>query len=235
MNATTPNSINLAHGHVLRWPTRRSRAWTAGFLRSASKDTNVLAVIAVGSAVRPKVPSADLDLVVICRDPAILDRAHPPEVDLRAYPANTVEPEIERGNDILGWAVRFGQILHQKGFYWGQIVNSWRDRLPIPSPVLARSRAMEAHRYLADMIRIGDLDAAREQALSYLTHLARAELLEKGIYPASRPELPEQLRRAGSSRLAIMLAGLQTGDLTDLSQIDGLGKPLVHASRRSGG
>ncbi len=37
-------------------------------------------------------------------------------------------------------------------------------------------------------------DTLREQSVSYLTHLARAELLARGIYPVSRPELAAQSR-----------------------------------------
>src|SRR5437879_8927759 len=150
MSVRSPSTIESTHGRVLRWPTCRSRDWTAGILLLASNDSNVVAVIAVGSAVRPQVASADLDLVVICQDPVILDRAHPLEVDLRAYASATVEAELKRGNDILGWAVMFGQLLYQDGCYWDRIIASWRDRLPLPSSKLARKRAATAYRYLVD-------------------------------------------------------------------------------------
>jgi hypothetical protein len=75
---------------------------------------------------------------------------------------------------------------------------------------------------MRDLLQIGDADAAREQALSYLTHLARAELLEKGVYPASRPELPEQLRKIGDHHLARRLDCLLEDDTADLSQVDEL-------------
>jgi hypothetical protein len=38
--------------------------------------------------------------------------------------------------------------------------------------------------------------------VSYLTHRCRAVLAETGVYPASRPESPEQLRQIGHSELA---------------------------------
>ena len=229
MSVRSPSTIESTHGRVLRWPTCRLRDWTAGFLQSAANDPNVIAVVAVGSAVRPQVASADLDLVVICQDPVILDRAHPLEIDLRAYASATVEAELKRGNDILGWAVMFGQLLYQDGCYWDRIIASWRDRLPLPSSKLARKRAATAYRYLVDLVELGDLDPALEQALSYLTHLARAELLERRIYPA-RPELPGQLRTAGNLRLAQWLQRLQQGEITRLSQINELTKLSIHST-----
>lgn len=69
---------------------------------------------------------------------------------------------------------------------------------------------------------LGDADAAREQALSYLTHSARAELLEAGVYPASRPELPEQLRSIGDYLLAGRLERILEEDSAELSQVGGI-------------
>jgi hypothetical protein len=50
---------------VLRWPTERSRNWTSQFLKSAEANGAVFAVVAIGSSVRPNVPSTDLDLILI--------------------------------------------------------------------------------------------------------------------------------------------------------------------------
>src|SRR2546425_832686 len=90
----TEKSLSLterASDQVLRWPTSRSRNWTSTFLDSAERNGNIVAAVAVGSAVRPDVPSADIDLVVICGDPALLKAVPPLEVDLRAYPAAKVD------------------------------------------------------------------------------------------------------------------------------------------------
>src|ERR1017187_9261483 len=40
---------------VLRWPTERSREWVCKFLNSVSTNESILAVVAIGSAVRPNV------------------------------------------------------------------------------------------------------------------------------------------------------------------------------------
>ena len=128
---------------------------------------------------------------------------------------------------MLGWAVRFGRILFQRNRFWDKIVQSWHDRLPLPSSKLARDRAAAAYRHATSLLQLGDADAAHEQALSYLTHLARAELLDRGVYPASRPELAEQLRGVGSFRLAERLDRLSHGGSIELSEIDALLKVTV--------
>jgi len=211
-----------ASGEVLRWPTPRSRDWTGAFVDSAKSDPNIVAVVAIGSAVRPRVSSADLDLVVICRDPDVFNEAPPLEVDLHAYSEAGVDPQLESGHDMLGWAVRFGKALFQRDCFWDKVVDSWRHRLPLPSSELARVRAAVAYRHLTGVFELGDRDAAHEQALSYLTHLARAELLDKGVYPASRPELAGQLRGIGNLQLADWLDRLLNGESMDWSQIDKL-------------
>lgn len=171
-------------------------------MNEATDNDNIIAVVAVGAAVRPAVPSVDLDLVVICREPANLRVKPPLEIDLRKYRADQVQQELARGNDLLGWAVKFGRVLFQRDLYWNAVSESWRDRLPLPRPAVAVQRANEAFHRLTKVLELRDFDAAEEQARSYATHLARAELLKRNVYPASRPELPVQLRQIGSHEAA---------------------------------
>jgi hypothetical protein len=207
---------------VLRWPTDRAREWTRRLVDSAHTTPSILAIVAIGSAVRPNVDSADLDLIAIRDDTRAVDRTAPLEIDLRVYPMAEVTSQISSGHDMLGWAVKFGRVLFQRDHYWDQLVNAWQDRLPLPSPAVARERAARAHRRLAKVLESGDVDASLEQALSYLTHLARAELLNRSIYPASRPELPSQLRAIGSFQIAEWLDGLLQNKLPELTEIDRL-------------
>ena len=193
---------------IRRWPTPRAKAWTLQFLAEGMDNDNVIAVVAVGSAVRPAVPSVDLDLVVICKEPSTLHAKPPLEIDLRTYRADQVQQDVAQGNDILGWAIRFGRVLFQRDGYWNAIVESWRDRLPLPSPTAATRRAEEALHRLTKVFELRDLDAAEELALSYATHLARAQLLKRKVYPASRPELPAQLRQIGAHDAADCLQRL---------------------------
>lgn len=204
-------SLTLEGGRVAsiqRWPTTKSRTWTERFLESAWEDANVVAVVAVGSAVRPNVSSVDLDLVVIAKDPAHLGYKAPIEVDLRAYAADKVDALLAGGNDLLGWTVTYGKLLLQKNNYWDLTMRRWQGKVPLPSPAIASKRADAAFVRYCNMREIGDHEAAFEQAVSCLTHLARAELSKKGRYPASRPELPQELRSIGSADLAGALESL---------------------------
>jgi hypothetical protein len=142
------------------------------------------------------------------------------EIDLRVYPAATIDAQIANGQDLLGWAVRFGKALFQRDHYWDRIIAAWNDRLPLPSSALARERAANAHQRLAKILASGDADAVHEQAVSYLTHLARAELLDRGVYPASRPELASQLRAANRSQIAEQLDRLLQNDQISSARID---------------
>ena len=202
----------IAQGLTIRWPTEASRRWTENFLSSARDDPSITAVIAIGSAVRPNGVAADLDLVVICREPLNLSRSRPMEVDLRVYRTDEVDRLLAEGHDVLGWAIKFGQVLFQRSGFWDMTLSRWKNELPLPSSETPRVRARETRRRFLNVLEIGDLDAALEQAISYLTHLAWAELLEAGIFPASRRELPSQLRAVGSHRLADSLDGLLDAD-----------------------
>jgi len=205
---------------VLRWPTERAWNWTHELLSFARTSDSLLAVIAIGSAVRPNVISADLDLIVISVEATPPRISSPMEIDLRVYPAATIDAQIANGQDLLGWAVRFGKALFQRDHYWDRIIAAWNDRLPLPSSALARERAANAHQRLAKILASGDADAVHEQAVSYLTHLARAELLDRGVYPASRPELASQLRAANRSQIAEQLDRLLQNDQISSARID---------------
>ena len=67
---------------------------------------------------------------------------------------------------------------------------------------IARERAEITKQPVENLLSIGDTEAALEQEISYFTHLARAVLIEHAVYPASRPELPNQLREIGETELA---------------------------------
>jgi len=191
---------------------------------SALADDNIVVVVAVGSTVRRGVPSADIDLVVLVKDVSALKAKPPIEVDLRAYPIDQVEAMIGGGTDLLGWSVNYGKVLLQKGGAWDGIFARWQGRVPLPSAETATQRAADALRRFTRMAEVDDFDAAYEQALSYFTHLARAELIRKKVYPASRPELPEQLREAHADSLAENLDKLIKRAVRDQDELEELVK-----------
>ena len=187
---------------IFRWPTSAARNWTTEFLQRVRRDRNVLAVVAIGSAVREGVRSDDLDVLVLCQSVQAFSERAPMEIDLRAIDAESVDAKIKAGHDLLGWAVVFGRILYDRKETWLHIVERWRGRVPLPNPVEARCRSDVTRQRMQEMREMGDEDAAIELELAYFSHDARATLAEAGIYPASRPELPRQLTEIGADRLA---------------------------------
>jgi hypothetical protein len=74
--------------------------------------------------------------------------------------------------------------------------------MPFPSLEVAQQRVERAWRLYRELSEMGDEDAAQEQRLVALTQEARAKLIKQQVYPASRPELPSQLRAISQTELA---------------------------------
>lgn len=185
-----------------RWQTAEAQAWFAEHLRRWSADPHVLAVIAVGSAVRHVAKPSDADFVIIWQSKRPDVTRAPIELDLRLYERSRAEALIAQGHDYLSWAVRLGRLVHEKGDFWRQFKQQWFDAAPWPDANDAEQRAQRAARYSRDLAAAGDLDAAHEQSVSELTHRARAALLRARVFPHSRPELPAQLREVHEDDLA---------------------------------
>lgn len=195
-------TASLADRAIKNWPTRYSRDWLASFLDRVRENPNVVAVVVVGSAIRSAVSSDDLDLVVICRDRRLLREKAPIEIDLRSFDLDQIEGDVRRGQDLLTWSLQYGECLYDPSGVWADLVHRWRGRLPLPDVSVAKSRAETALAHLEVMRAAGDDDAAVDLNVSYLTHLARAALAKAGVFPASRPELPDQLRDINQADLA---------------------------------
>lgn len=187
---------------VLRWPTEHSRQWLHAILRRAEADTNLLALIAIGSAVRAAVASDDLDLLAVCRDRGALIEKAPIEVDLRKVDMDGLDAGVQTGDPLLVSALRFGRPLFDRERTWADFSRRWRDSLPLPDPAVADRRAASARKIMETLREIGDEDAYREHHLTWLTHRARARLIRAGVHPRSRPELPAQLRNLGATDLS---------------------------------
>ncbi len=187
---------------VRSWPSGRARHWTIDALAVARQDSRILAIVASGSAVRDVAQSDDLDLVLVyrkCRP----DLPRPPiGVDLQQHEEAEVPQKLSSGHDFLSWAVRFGRPLFEREQWWSRQRADWNDRLSPPSAAEARKRARRAQRLHEELQTLGDHDAATENYVSMLTHLARATLSDAGVLPRSRPELADQLRQIGEVPLA---------------------------------
>ncbi len=187
---------------VRRWPSQEAKVWVQSFVPGACSNPAVLAVVAFGAAVRTHCFTADLDLLVIYEHPKPLAERRPIDVDIRWYKRSQAESLIKEGQELLGWVVRYGELLCERRGYWTKIREEWLERMPFPSATVAEERVERAWRLYRELHAMGDEDAAREQRLVALTQEARAQLIRQGVYPASRPELPDQLRAINETGLA---------------------------------
>jgi hypothetical protein len=192
-------------GRVSHWPNTEAREWVEGFTQVACQDGSTAALVVLGSMVRPVDSVQDVDLLHVFHGKKVKLPGRPLSVDLWAYPAADVPRLIAGGNDIIGWALKYGHLICERGGFWTLLAREWLPKLPFPSAAVARQRAARAGALYEEMRGIGDLAAAHEQRMSQLTHLARACLLSHGVYPASRPELPTQLLRIQEQELAQQL------------------------------
>jgi predicted nucleotidyltransferase len=191
---------------ILRWPSEAAWHWTVRLVYTAMDDDHIDAIIAIGSSVRPRAAtSSDVDLVVIYHGDKPVFGTPPIDVDVRSFRRDEVDVLISGGNDLLGWTVRYGQPVFERDNYWSDVEKRWADRVPLPSGTVAFDRASKAQQRVGDLLQIGDEDAALEQVVTMLTHVARARLIEASIYPASRPELTGQLASIGAASLASLL------------------------------
>ncbi len=209
-NLTNNRLKNIDSLHFLetidKWPSTRAQEWVENFVQRLCRQPDIWAIIIFGSVIRRNVKySLDVDLLIIYEN----DRpsfANPPlDVDIRSYCREDIESLIAEGHEILGWTIRFGKVLYEKDTYWTILCDKWKDHLPLPSARIADKRAERAKQLFEDIKVIGDEDAAQEQFIAMLTQMARACLIRSGIYPASRPELPEQLKSVGKYSLASQL------------------------------
>lgn len=190
---------------VRRWPSDEAKEWVQSFIPQTCSHPSILAVIAFGAAVRTTRFTADIDLLIIYDRPKLHVEGRPIDVDIRWYERSQAEQLIKEGQELLGWVVRFGELLCEHKGYWTNIRQEWLGRMPFPSAEVADERVERAWKLYAELNEMGDEDAAQEQRLVALTQEARAKLIRQGVYPAARSELPDQLRGVNETVLAEML------------------------------
>jgi len=201
----------------LRWPSEPARTWVRGFFERCRGSADTRALVLVGSIVRPVDVVHDADLLYVFHGSPVSFRDHPMDVDVRPYPSSEVPDLFARRNEILIWAVNYGKLVFQHADYWSRLCRSWRANPLLPPPEPSLERAKRAEALFRELRQMGDTDAALEQLISSLTHHSWYALLKAGHLPASRSELPGQLRAIGASLLALdleaALAAAATGQL----------------------
>jgi predicted nucleotidyltransferase len=205
---SSPSVLDARLAAVRRWPSEDARRWVERFVRRAAEDPRLCAVVVYGSAVRDVSESSDVDLLYVYAGDELAFDAPPIDVDLRAFRSETVDEWVASGDEVLGWSLRLGIPLFERDGYWTRLQECWAGRLPLPSAVAAEKRAARALNASAGLAAGGDEDAARELRLSGLTQRARARIIRNGVFPLSRPELPQQLASVGEWELASELHAL---------------------------
>jgi hypothetical protein len=186
----------------LGWPSTTARNWVFAFAKRACADLNTAALVLIGSIARPVEQCTDVDLLYVYTNEPLWLGDHPLDVDIRQYRARDVAERAARAQDVISWSLRFGRLVCERDRFWTELTSSWLGRLSLPSPDVAEERANRAERLYQQLLLIGDTEAALEQHITLLTHLAWARLLRAGVHPASRPELVRQLSSIGEKELA---------------------------------
>lgn len=180
-------------GMIRRW-IGGAKQWLSKFLDSAPLTRSIVAVVVMGSVVRERGHRrSDFDLLVVYRGKRPAIKA-PLEVDIRFVEVDQMEDQVSEGQEIVCWALQFGTALYDPEQCWHRIQKSWTGRVPLPSMSDARSRGEKSLARAVEMLQLGDESAADDLVLAALTQFVRERLIKSGVFPASRPELPNQLR-----------------------------------------
>ena len=158
-------------------------------------------VLLIGSVAREMLTKwSDIDLVVISARPR-KTWIPPAGMHIQFETRQNFLRRLRKGEDLPAWALRFGKVLHDDGWWSGiskktDLINIWPDwRLKLDH---ARRR-LEMANALHEM---GDISAAWEEYLYAASHITRAVLLASYHFPLSRGELAKQLSGIGEKELA---------------------------------
>lgn len=180
-------------------------------------DAEPLAVLLVGSWARGSQvdPVSDLDILVV---DGSIPRRPPPGVQVISLTQAALRSRVAQGDDFVQWALRFAVPLKGRSA-WARLRKDLGGSAPWPSSTRKYEQAAKRLEAARDLLAMGDLSAAQDELRFALSHAARGVLLDRGIFPLSRPELPAQLREAGDSHLADSLSGMDSIDVPPEPQL----------------
>lgn len=169
----------------------------------AARNAGPSIVVLIGSVARGTATEhSDVDILVISEGtPAPVPIEAPAHVQY--FTRSAFLDKLREGDDFAAWCIRYGVVLdgadeweRLRASPEGEVWPDWRRKLP---------HATRRLQLAADMLKLGDIDAASEEALYLLTHLGRVFLLKAGAFPLSRPEMPDQLETVGHPALAKLI------------------------------
>ena len=176
-------------------------------------------VILVGSGARDTMNvRSDVDILVLHDESHWIHFKCPGDVHVQQDSRSNFLRRLEGGDDYPGWALRFGIPVSDPDGWWDRQAKAERDNPHWPD---WRAKVCYARKRLAmalELLEIGDVDAASEELMFAASHVARAVLLQHGVFPLSRPELPLQVEGIDSG-LARLLERLIDAEL-DVSSLE---------------
>lgn len=173
----------------------KSRKWAESFFSELNRLKNVKTVVLLGSTIRQRVhPRSDFDILLVYEGVEPPKVNAPIEVDLRMYSANELDKKLGERDEILCWALKYGIVAFDSDGLWASLAVKVGDQIPLPSRAEAESRGRKSLNRAIEMLDNHDEEAADDLVLAALTQIARGILIAWNVFPASRPELPSQLR-----------------------------------------
>lgn len=186
-------------------------------IRIAMSQTGSDCVVLVGSVARGtrNSPAGDLDVL-------ILDGTHSkvlmPGLQVTVLSSSALADRVISGDDFAQWALRFGVPIRGRS-KWTELKTQLLERAPWPEPQRKQEQASKRIERARDLLEMGDEHAAQEELMYAASHLARATLLEKRVFPLSRPELAAQLKRVEHPELAELLESLSVSHESDYDSL----------------
>lgn len=173
-------------------------------LLARARELDAEAFALTGSTARSqRTAISDLDYHVIGPRPSRAGLAD--EVDIVATDAGRFWEKLRAGDDYVQWTLRFGCVLLDRTGVFREGMRILSTERLWPDTARKHARLPSHRRHAQRLIELGDRDAAQEQVRAALTSAARAVLLDAGVFPLSRTELPAQLHAIGRARLAFAL------------------------------
>ncbi len=176
------------------------RKYLREVLWSAPQGSPVVLVgsYARGTSIRPW---SDIDVLVMGEHHGPIP---PPQIQLISITQERLRRRVQAGDAFAQWALRFGVALAGRQV-WDKLRKELLSDAPWPTQTPQLEQASKKLATAQDLFQMGDLPAAEEEIRFALSHLARAELLAKGVFPLSRQELPAQLQEAEQPKFAQMM------------------------------
>jgi hypothetical protein len=196
-------------------------------------DGDGISIVLVGSAARNLLTDeSDIDLMLIGTTRPAVPKSFP-GFHIQSSSVAEFLRNLQSGEDFEIWCVRLGIPLYDDG-QWARIVAS-DEAKQWPRWELKVSHGARRLFLAGNLLEMGDNEAAAEELVYTLGHIARALLLQAGVFPLSRPELAGQLRALGYPHLATVheqLRGFEVNSRLVVRALAYSKRLLCHLDRR---